>query len=54
MGVANQNTVRPGPDEGRAPTVLGGMVTRKVGPRPWSEWRDVMAANPKEAQGECV
>jgi uncharacterized protein YbjT (DUF2867 family) len=27
------------------------MVTRKVGPRPWSEWRDVMAANPKEAQG---
>src|SRR4028118_686205 len=51
MGAANQNTARPGPDEGRAPTVSGGMVTRKVGPRPWSEWRDVMAANPKETQG---
>ncbi len=54
MGVANQNTARPGPDEGRPPTVFGAMVTRKVRPRPSSEWRDVMAANPKEAQGECV
>ncbi len=51
MGVANQNTARPGPDEGRAPTVFGEMVTRKVRPSPWSEWRDVMAANSKEAQG---
>src|SRR4028118_1101575 len=51
MGVANQNPAGPGPDEGRAPTVFGEMVMRKVGPSPWSEWRDVMAANSKEAQG---
>jgi uncharacterized protein YbjT (DUF2867 family) len=51
MEVANQNTVRPGSDEGRAPTVFGEMLTRKVRPSPWSEWRDVMAANSKEAQG---
>src|SRR4028119_1014863 len=51
MGVVNQNTARPGPDEGRAPTVFGEMLTRKVGPSPWSEWRDVMAANSKKAQG---
>ncbi len=51
MGVANQNTARPGPDEGRAPTVFGEMLTRKVRPSPRSEWRDVMAANSKEAQG---
>jgi uncharacterized protein YbjT (DUF2867 family) len=51
MGVANQNTARPGPDEGRAPTVFGEMLTRKVRPSPWSEWRYAMAANSKEAQG---
>ena len=51
MGAANQNTARPGPDEGRAPTVFGEMLTRKVRPSPWSEWRDVMAANSKKAQG---
>ena len=49
MGAANQNTARP--DKRRLPTVLGGTVTRKVGPRPWSEQRDVMAANTKEDQG---
>jgi uncharacterized protein YbjT (DUF2867 family) len=54
MGVANQNTARPGPDEGRAPTVFGEMLTREVRPSPWSEWRYAMAANSKEAQGVSV
>jgi hypothetical protein len=48
MGAANQNTDWPGPDVGRPPTVFGETATRKVRPRPWSEWRDVTAANLKE------
>ena len=48
MGVANQNTVRPGPDERRASTVFGEMLTRKVWPSPWDRWRDVWASNTKE------
>src|SRR5918997_6164272 len=51
MGAANQNTARSGPDEGLPPAIFGEMVTRKVGPRPLSGWRDTMTANPKEAQG---
>ena len=51
MGVANQNTARAGSDGGRAPTVFGEMLTRKVGPSPWRERRDIVAENPKEAQG---
>jgi hypothetical protein len=37
MGTTNQNTAKPEPDEGRLPTVCGGMATRKAGPKPWSE-----------------
>ena len=51
MGAAHQNTARPEPDEGCPPTGGCGMVKRKVGTRPWSGWRDVMAANLKEDQG---
>lgn len=50
MGASNQNTVRPGTDEGCPPKVFGGMVTRTVGPRPWSGRKEVMAANLREDQ----
>ena len=51
MEAANQNTDRPGPGVERSPTVFGEKMTRKVKPRPWSERRDAMAANPKEDKG---
>ena len=34
MGAARQNTARPEPGEECPPKVFGGMVTRRVGPRP--------------------
>ena len=33
-----------GADEGHLPTVFGEMVTRKVRPRLWSDWKDLEAA----------
>jgi uncharacterized protein YbjT (DUF2867 family) len=54
MGKTNQNTAKPEPDEGRLPTVRGGMATRKAGPKPWSGWRDGAAAKAKEGQGVNV
>ncbi len=49
MGATNQNTARLRPDEGRLPTVFGEIVTRKVRPRLWSDWKDLEAAKQKEA-----